>query len=47
MGQEEGEQENEPHRHRKNITARCGFRDELRQLLRWYEIEFDERYVWD
>ncbi len=23
------------------------FRDEFRQLLRRYEIEFDERYVWD
>jgi REP element-mobilizing transposase RayT len=23
------------------------FQDELRQLLRRYEIEFDERYVWD
>ncbi len=23
------------------------FQDEFRQLLRRYEIEFDERYVWD
>lgn len=23
------------------------FQDELRQMLRRYEIEFDERYVWD
>jgi putative transposase len=28
--------------HRKVI-----FQDELRELLRKYEIEFDERYVWD
>jgi putative transposase len=23
------------------------FQDEFRRLLRRYEIEFDERYVWD
>ena len=26
---------------------KVSFQDELRQLLRRYEIEFDERYVWD
>jgi putative transposase len=26
---------------------RVSFQDELRQFLRRYEIEFDERYVWD
>jgi putative transposase len=26
---------------------KISFQDELRQLLRRYEIEFDERYVWD
>ena len=26
---------------------RVSFQDEFRQLLRRYEIEFDERYVWD
>ena len=26
---------------------KVSFRDELRQLLTRYEIEFDERYVWD
>jgi putative transposase len=26
---------------------KMSFQDELRQLLRRYEIEFDERYVWD
>ena len=30
------------HHHRK-LT----FQDEFRQLLKRYEIEFDERYVWD
>ena len=29
--------------HHKRVT----FQDELRALLRRYEIEFDERYVWD
>jgi putative transposase len=33
--------EQEEH-HRK-----VSFQDELRQLLKRYEIEFDERYVWD
>jgi hypothetical protein len=23
------------------------FQDELRALLRWHEIEWDEKYVWD
>lgn len=27
--------------------ARLSFQDELRTLLRKYEIEYDERYVWD
>jgi len=27
--------------------ARVSFQDEFRQLLRRYEVEFDERYVWD
>ena len=26
---------------------KISFQDEFRQLLRRYEIEFDERYVWD
>jgi len=26
---------------------KVSFQDELRQLLKRYEIEFDERYVWD
>ena len=26
---------------------KVSFQDELRELLRRYEIEFDERYVWD
>ncbi len=26
---------------------KVGFQDEFRQFLRRYEIEFDERYVWD
>jgi putative transposase len=26
---------------------RISYKDELRQLLKLYEIEFDERYVWD
>jgi putative transposase len=29
--------------HHRKMT----FQDELRELLRRYEIEFDERYVWD
>jgi REP element-mobilizing transposase RayT len=29
--------------HHKNIT----FKDEFRALLKEYEIEYDERYVWD
>ena len=27
--------------------CKISFQDEFRQLLRRYEIEFDERYVWD
>ena len=27
--------------------CKVSFQDEFRQLLRRYEIEFDERYVWD
>lgn len=27
--------------------AKVSFQDELRKLLRRYEIEYDERYVWD
>ena len=26
---------------------KASFQDEFRELLRRYEIEFDERYVWD
>lgn len=26
---------------------KVAFQDEFRELLRRYEIEFDERYVWD
>jgi hypothetical protein len=26
---------------------KVSFQDKFRQLLRRYEIEFDERYVWD
>jgi hypothetical protein len=26
---------------------RVSFQDEFRQFLKWYEIECDERYVWD
>ena len=33
---------NQEEHHRK-----VSFQDEFRQLLRRYEIEFDERYVWD
>ena len=33
---------NQEEHHRK-----MSFQDEFRQLLRRYEIEFDERYVWD
>lgn len=33
---------NQPEHHRKQT-----FQDELREWLRRYEIEFDERYVWD
>jgi REP element-mobilizing transposase RayT len=33
---------NQEDHHRK-----VSFQDELRQFLRRYEIEFDERYVWD
>jgi hypothetical protein len=29
--------------HHRKIT----FQDEFRELLRRYQIEFDERYVWD
>ncbi len=31
------------HEHHRKFT----FQDELRMILRKYEIEFDERYVWD
>jgi putative transposase len=30
-------------KHHRKIS----FQDEVRELLRRYEIEFDERYVWD
>ena len=33
----------EPERHHKKMT----FQEELRALLRKYEIEWDERYLWD
>lgn len=33
---------NQPEHHRK-----ISFQDEFRRLLQRYEIEFDERYVWD
>ena len=33
---------NQEEHHRK-----ISFQDEFRQLLKRYEIEFDERYVWD
>ena len=33
---------NQPDHHRKQ-----SFQDELREWLRRYEIEWDERYVWD
>jgi hypothetical protein len=26
---------------------KVSFQDEFRELLRRYELEFDERYVWD
>ena len=29
--------------HRRKVT----FQEEFRQLLRRYEIDFDERFVWD
>src|ERR1035437_3428373 len=32
-----------PEEHHRKVS----FQDEFRQLLRRYEIEFDERYVWD
>jgi hypothetical protein len=28
------------------FSTKVSFQDEFRQLLRRYEIEFDERYVW-
>ncbi|MGH8022120.1 MAG: IS200/IS605 family transposase [Limisphaerales bacterium] len=31
----------------ENHHRKISFQDEFRQLLRRYEIEFDERYVWD
>jgi putative transposase len=31
------------HEHHKQVS----FQDELRAFLRRYEIEYDERYVWD
>lgn len=31
----------------KEHHLRMSFQDELRSLLRKYEVEFDERYVWD
>ena len=33
---------NQPEHHRKTT-----FKDELREFLRKYELEYDERYVWD
>jgi REP element-mobilizing transposase RayT len=41
----------EPVRHRiagqEEHHREASFQDEFSQLLRRYEIEFDERYVWD
>jgi hypothetical protein len=31
----------------ENPHKRVSFQDEFREFLRRYEIEFDERYVWD
>jgi len=31
----------------ENHHRKISFQDEFRELLRRYEIEFDERYVWD
>ena len=31
----------------KEHQRKVSFQDEFRPLLRRYEIEFDERYVWD
>jgi putative transposase len=31
----------------KEHHKRKGFQDELRQLLRLHDVEFDERYLWD
>jgi hypothetical protein len=29
------------------FVRRVSYKDEFRKLLKLYEIEFDERYVWD
>ena len=31
----------------QSITRRVTFQDEYRAFLNSYEIEFDERYIWD
>jgi REP element-mobilizing transposase RayT len=33
---------NQKEHHRK-----VGFKDEYREFLNWYEIEYDELYIWD
>jgi hypothetical protein len=34
-------------RNQKQRHRRVSYEDEFRKLLKVYEIEFDERYVWD
>jgi putative transposase len=34
-------------RHQREHHQRMTFQDEVREFLRRYEIEFDERYLWD
>lgn len=31
----------------KQHHAKCHFKDEFRELLKKYEVDYDERYVWD
>ena len=33
--------------HSRSVHRREGFQDEFRRLLEKYEVEYDERYVWD
>ena len=47
IGQSDVAEEKRYIQNQKEHHRRVSFEDEYRMLLKSYEIEFDERYVWD